>query len=1378
MQIALNPLKFEDIKAQIIQYLNAKNEYAGQFDFSNANISYFVDTMTYVTMMMSYNTSHVANNMFLDTTEIRKNAVSIAKQMGYKPKRPYSAKLQGTLIYKGSNFDITNTLTIPARSPFAGEFGNVYTNLKPITLTYKGNPTQLEADYVLTEGTFHKYKATATGEGNFSFTINNPNIDEDNFSLYVLPATEDTSNIDSIELTNYSQYAWSLVKTFFEIVSNNIYFMEEDIIKEGYAKIVFGNGAIGNIPTGSETIICEYLETKGAAANNEGLISIPPADKLGNTFLYYNTNNLGESNKALFSVSNFDSSIYQNKYNKSFGGTNLETLESIKYNAPRFYSFVGRTVSKNDYVYYLNSLAGIKSANVTSGVELYPNDDTKLGNIYLSMVPNINQSEFLYGNNIYLNSEFENEIKVKLDNYSIISTKRHIYKPTYVMVDVTPNIEIGTSVPKSEQNKLQDQVKFLLETHFVNHFNELGVLFRESKISAAIDSLASITSSYLDLAYYFVMNNRTVENLQAGVNNFMYLPIRNVKDEAGTLTGFTNFIKTNSQVIKEDLYPDVDWAILSKTGVLTDAEQALYDEKLKLLNNILFNITGEQCSISCDLLSPKHNRVLYNRDYKDTTVANLWLDNTVLRHNTVSFKDQHNNNIGVSITVRDVEGNPINFINFSKYDKASNTTLEAEVARIIYTASPFDIKIALDDASHHRENLIKFNIDESSYVFDGLPFEILKTNSTHFSIKMRLQSYTTQLGIDGTNTIFNIFEAFKGGATTEVHQVASYGKKASADVWSFTHEAGQSHGTIKYNNIDNAIVELSHLGFNDKFKGFIQDELGYDDILLNMGLYAEGDYFIVLKYFSALVGTTYQFFKKNEVLFIKNNTIERATIKKTVSTKYAGNLITQLNQGDLFLDDLNFDPNTDPKHYVMFDVQVEGVPNFSPVVMKDPSWLLDASQSLPTALVDNRIVRLVKPETGTYTVDYAIANVGDVPANKLHVPLYKRDATGNLWTELPDRDVYDGDVLIYNGSDEVQVGGGWFLLENIYNTTTTGHRISYGADSIINLNSLATLSSETWTYRILKIAANMMIPLDKRDLFNSIPADGGLILGDYIILTPNGKWTVFDDDFYEFQIDVGTNNCAFPEPLNHGDVFSVVVSDTVTNFQGKTQTVSFANGDKIIYFENDGWKKFIVGTDDIPYSTVINADAVVGDMVQVIDSGNFENSSKISAPLWQGNKVFDYNDVLYYTGSSWVKVKPINIYNIEDGVGTNKAVLNRDGFNSDYYINFTTGNYYDICLNDIYHDSIIGELDYYTGKLELFPVISGKLNKLVDVPADGNNNVLTAIFKEDNYRTYTTQMDKIKIKPVRRSVSVLETDFDTNFNQFIIANVMDTKIIK
>ena len=1401
---ALNTLKFEDARASIIDYLNSKNEYAGLFDFSNSNLSYFIDTCAYVYMLLAYNTTHTANNVFLDTTEIRKNAVSLAKQVGYTPKRPYSASISGKLVYNGANFSAKNSLTIPARSTFVGSFGNSYLNLNPIKLSYKGDPTRLEGEYTITEGVVQRYKIPASGEANFSFILNNKNVDEDNLSVYVIPSDIiDLSYFDQLSLANYSQYKWELTVPFLTpdkgtlLTNKNIFFVEEDIVQEGFPKIVFGNGLIGAIPPATHYIVCEYLESKGAAANNETLVSLPSDDKLSNSinsYLYYNISELGEENKNIFSVDNFESSIYQNIYNKSFGGADLEELDSIKFNAPKFYSFAGRCVTKSDYLYFLNSLAKVKSANVVGGDELFYDDETKLGNIYISLVPNIDDSEILYNNNLYLSSDNESEIKNQLDNASIISTKRFFYKPSYILVDVSPRIELPANISQSDKSKVYQHIKTLLNEYFLNQFQKLGVKFRESKSSAVIDSLDNIISSYLDLNYYLVINNKTVENMVEDVSNFLYLPIKNVKDVSGKVTGTTNFVKTNKQVVKEEILPDIDWSVLNKTTFDTEAEQESFIQKIKLLNKHVSTLSPEDSSIYGELIHPTISRKVYSRDYTDKTISTLWFgDDGMLRNNCFSFNTINGDVVTVAIITED----NTKHIQFTKYNESTNTYESFNVGTVIYSVLPYEVKVSLNQTQ--KTNLLEyFYIDESNYVFDDSPFKITKVDSSHFTLQLRMVIENGELAIYGKNTVFEMFRA-SADSEYELHE-----DKLLKANWSFEHSSGDTYGVIKYAGDPVAYLERSHSELtttNQKFKGFISNESSLKAYRTNFSSYSVGDYFIILDNFSVESNGEYTWYNTGDIIFKAANSTSftKSEVKKKIESTYENNLITMYEQGDVYIND-STGVNTG---YLMFDEGSTSItyPNFTPVTLKPATHKLDVSQLLPSNLENNQCIRICIPDD-VYSVGGYFACYADKVTSKLTAPLYVRNIEGTGWDVIEDNRLYDGDIIIYSETNSAHVGGGWYLLE----TVSTVAENSSGNERIkIRATPLPTSSTDPLSYltmlkafyKTVKVVDQAItIAPEQLSMFVNPPSDSVINAGDILICvdinSTSGVWKIFDDDYFTYQIDIINNYSSFPIPLNVGDSFSVVVSDSSTrNFKGQLINDTFTDTDiasdtvKISYIGDGNWKKIDYASISKLYSTTSdNKIASVGDVVHVTNlSGNFENSSYISAPIFtpssETDMMFSYNDVLYYTGDIWIKAYPFNIYNNltkEGSTDSYRTVLNELGFNADFKIEYTLTNNYNIVLDDIYHDIVIGDINYTTGKIELKTAISGKLNKLENV-SDSNAKTLSAIFKYENYEGIPIQVDKLLLKPIINDDKEQETDFDTTFNQYIITNVSDIKEI-
>ena len=96
-EFGVNLVRFEDVRAAMVEYLKANSAYSGDFDFDASNIGYELDIAAYQTMLQSYHNTLIANNVFIDTTEIRGNAISLSKPMGYRPKRKVASRFSGSI---------------------------------------------------------------------------------------------------------------------------------------------------------------------------------------------------------------------------------------------------------------------------------------------------------------------------------------------------------------------------------------------------------------------------------------------------------------------------------------------------------------------------------------------------------------------------------------------------------------------------------------------------------------------------------------------------------------------------------------------------------------------------------------------------------------------------------------------------------------------------------------------------------------------------------------------------------------------------------------------------------------------------------------------------------------------------------------------------------------------------------------------------------------------------------------------------------------------------------------------------------------------------------------------------------------------------------
>jgi len=542
-QFSLNAIRFEDVRAEVVNFLTTNGTYDAPLDFEGSNLAYIIDTMAYTTMMMSYMLSTIANDNFLDTTTLRKNAVSIAKTLGYKPKRIQASRMEGVFTYNPGDqfFDENSKITIPASTVFTGsEDGYSWVNTDPITLLVNPkNPFELTSAandlkprITLVQGVYKKFSVLGDGKSLQSFIIPSKLVDENNMKVSVYTTQHaETSKIE-----------WNLVKTFFDIQGDEIYFLEENILTEGTPKIIFGNNIVGRAPSITETIIVDYLETVGEAANGEIDIDISGL--------------VNQANKS-YDIESIDySKIEFEPSGPSFGGQPYESLDSIKNNAPRFFAAAGRAVTGHDFDTLIKTEFGhiVNEVNVIGGDELEPGNRNFLGNAYIAATPtgaNV-PNEFLNSLQLYVNEGSEVKMISSLRDAGIIATQKYFLKPSYIHLDITPNIEISSKISPTELKTTEESAFNTLVEYFAEEFKGFEVPYRNSKVRSQVDAIETVISTEIDTDYSFILNR---DSFYIDRESIFWLPVKFLRENGQVVRGLnnvpttTNFIKKNQQII-------------------------------------------------------------------------------------------------------------------------------------------------------------------------------------------------------------------------------------------------------------------------------------------------------------------------------------------------------------------------------------------------------------------------------------------------------------------------------------------------------------------------------------------------------------------------------------------------------------------------------------------------------------------------------------------------------------------------------------------------------------------------------------------------------------------------------------------------------------
>jgi len=271
---------------------------------------------------------------------------------------------------------------------------------------------------------------------------------------------------------------------------SNVYFMQA--AQNGQYEVVFGDGYFGRKPPNASTVTIDYRVSKGILA--EGVSSFSLSD------------NLGDFNKGTVTVSGI------NIVQSAVGGSAQETIEDIRFRAPRYFATQQRAVSTDDYsALVLSEFGGeITDVNVYGGQDLEPK---QYGRVVVCVKPN--------GSTITPNY-LKNKITNYLSNYIALPNRVIISDPDYFYIAVNTIVQYTSS----STTKTQNEVKSLVTSGIINfsktNLEKFQSDFRLSRLTTAIDNIeSSITSNdtHVRLLKKITPNLNTVSSFDIKFNN-------------------------------------------------------------------------------------------------------------------------------------------------------------------------------------------------------------------------------------------------------------------------------------------------------------------------------------------------------------------------------------------------------------------------------------------------------------------------------------------------------------------------------------------------------------------------------------------------------------------------------------------------------------------------------------------------------------------------------------------------------------------------------------------------------------------------------------------------------------------------------------------
>jgi hypothetical protein len=390
---------------------------------------------------------------FLDSAQMMSSVISHAKELNYTPRSARSAKAFVNLNISVTS-GTTKTIEIPKGTQFSGQNANgsfVYTTAETHVLTSTSTAFSI-ANLAIYEGTYiNETQIIDNSIENQKFVLSNKNVDTTSIAVTVLEN-------DGLNVFDYKQATnlYGLTNT------SPAYFVQCTL--EGYYEVVFGDGVFGRTPQNNATVLITYRITNGLNGNGVGSFN---------------------ADRDIGAFNNVQATVRVTTVSASVDGDAIESIESIRYRAPRHYQTQDRAITTNDYANMIyENYPEIKAVNVFGGETV--SGTIEYGRVYISAVSRSGAT---------ITNSLKTDIVNYISNKNSISIKPVIIDPIFLYV--IPSITATVNFNQTNQSPadLKSIVLRAAESFNSSYLQNFNTSFRFSKFMSALnDADASIES--------------------------------------------------------------------------------------------------------------------------------------------------------------------------------------------------------------------------------------------------------------------------------------------------------------------------------------------------------------------------------------------------------------------------------------------------------------------------------------------------------------------------------------------------------------------------------------------------------------------------------------------------------------------------------------------------------------------------------------------------------------------------------------------------------------------------------------------------------------------------------------------------------------------
>ena len=464
-KLVVSDFDFDNIKTNLKTFLQDQTEFS-DYNFEGSGFSVLLDTLAYNTHYLGFNANMLANELYLDSADIRKNIVSLAKMLGYTPSSPRSPIASIDIVLNNAS---GATVTMDKGTAFT-------TTVDGLTYQFVTNQ---DTTISPTDGVY-RFSNVSIYEGTlvtYRYTVDRTDVDQ----KFIIPsANADTSTLkvtvqnSAVDTTTSTYTLATGLKSL--TATSKAYFLQET--ESGKFEIYFGDGVIGQNLSDGNIVILEYIVTNKEEAN--GASSFTLSGSIG-----------GFTNVSITTKSNAQ------------GGSEAESKESIRFNAPLQYTTQDRAVTTTDYETLVKSIyPNALSVSAWGGED----DETPVYGVVKIAIKAASGST--------LTNTTKQNIITSLQPYNVASVRPEIIDPETTSILLTVNAKFDKRATTKTADTLKSEIIDAITNYNTNTLQKFDGVFRYSKVTGLIDDvdtsiLSNITTVNMRKSFTPTLNSST-----------------------------------------------------------------------------------------------------------------------------------------------------------------------------------------------------------------------------------------------------------------------------------------------------------------------------------------------------------------------------------------------------------------------------------------------------------------------------------------------------------------------------------------------------------------------------------------------------------------------------------------------------------------------------------------------------------------------------------------------------------------------------------------------------------------------------------------------------------------------------------------------------